>query len=183
MDAARAGEEAGARTASPPAGEEAEPRWLDEDERRCWFALMGLLLRLPTALDAQLQRDAGISNFEYQVMAGLSDQPDRTMRISELAALSGGSLPRMSQVIARLEKRGWVRRTPDPADGRYTLAILTEEGWSKVSRTAPGHVENVRRLIFDPLTKAQPRQLTDIARRILRATDPTDSCLDHLDHA
>jgi DNA-binding MarR family transcriptional regulator len=162
-----------------PATEQAEARWLDEDERRCWFAVMSLLLRLPSALDAQLQRDSGLSNFEYQVMAGLSDQPDRTMRISELAALAGGSLPRMSQVIARLEKRGWVRRTPDPADGRYTLAILTGDGQQKVAQTAPGHLENVRRLIFDPLTKAQPRQLTDIARRILRAADPADSCLDH----
>ena len=160
---------------------QADPRWLDEEERRCWFAVMSLLLRLPGALDAQLQRDADISNFEYQVMAGLSDAPERTMRISELAALAGGSLPRMSQVIARLEKRGWVRRTPDPGDGRYTLAILTEDGWAKVTRTAPGHLENVRRLIFDPLTKAQPRQLTDIARRILRAIDPADSCLDHID--
>jgi DNA-binding MarR family transcriptional regulator len=164
-----------------PTAEQAEARWLDDDERRCWFALMGLLLRLPSALDAQLQRDAGISNFEYQVMAGLWDQPDRTMRISELAALAGGSLPRMSQVIARLEKRGWVHRTPDPTDGRYTLAILTEDGRTKVTGTAPGHLENVRRLILDPLTKAQPRQLTDIARRILRAIDPADSCLDHLD--
>ncbi|HTU73582.1 MAG TPA: MarR family transcriptional regulator [Trebonia sp.] len=160
---------------------QAAPRWLDEDERRCWLALMSLLLRLPSALDGQLQRDAEISNFEYQVMAGLSEAPDLTMRISDLAILAGGSLPRMSQVIARLEKRGWVRRTPDPGDGRYTLAILTADGWAKVSSAAPGHVENVRRLIFDPMTKAQPRQLTDIARRILRAIDPAGNCLDHLD--
>ncbi len=156
-------------------------RWLDADERRTWLALVSVLVRLPSALDAQLQRDAGISNFEYQVMAGLSEAPDRTMRISDLAALAEGSLPRMSQVIARLEKRGWVRRAPDPGDGRYTLAIMTDAGWAKVVETAPGHVEAVRRLIFDPLTKAQPRQLHDICRRIMGAIDPDDQCPDRLD--
>jgi DNA-binding MarR family transcriptional regulator len=84
------------------------------------------------------------------------------LRMSVLAMLAEGSLPRLSQVISRLEKRGWVRRTSDPADGRYTLAILTDEGLAKVVETAPGHVEEVRRLLFDPLTKAQARQLVTL---------------------
>ena len=155
-----------------------EPQWLDAGERQAWLALTAVLYRLPAALDAQLQRDAGMNNFEYGVLARLSEAPDRTMRMSELAALAEGSLPRLSQVVARLEKRGWVRRTPDPADGRYTLAILTGEGWATVTATAPGHAENVRRLVFDPLTRAQARQLRDICRRIMRAVDPGDRCLE-----
>lgn len=146
-----------------------EPRWLDAEERQAWLALAAVLYRLPAALNAQLQRDAGMSDFEYGVLARLSEAPDRTMRMSELAARAEGSLPRLSQVVARMEKRGWVRRTPDPADGRYTLAILTDEGWSTVTAAAPGHVETVRDLIFDQLTKAQTRQLRDICRRIMRA--------------
>ena len=159
----------------------AEPRWLTAEERDAWYALGSLIMRLPPALDAQLQRDAGISHFEYQVMAGLSEAPDRTMRMSDLAVIAEGSLPRLSQVVGRLEKRGWVRRTPDPADGRYTLAILTEDGWDKVVQTAPGHVEAVRTLVFDPLTKAQVQQLTNIGRRVTRAIDPDDRCLRGLD--
>ena len=154
-----------------------EPRWLDEDERQMWLALSSVLFRLPAALDSQLQRDAGISHFEYGVLAGLSEAPDRTMRLSELAVWAEGSLPRLSQVITRMEKRGWVRRTPDPADGRYTLAILTDEGWSKIAATAPEHVETVRRLVFDQLTKAQVGQLRGICRRIMRGIDPDDRCL------
>ena len=154
-----------------------QPRWLDADERQTWLALVSLLIRLPAALDTQLRRDAGISHFEYAVMAALSEVPERTMRMSELAMLAEGSLPRLSQVVGRLEERGWVRRAPDPADGRYTLAILTGEGWAKVAETAPGHVEEVRRLIFDPLTKAQSRQLGGIGRRIMRAIDPDGPCL------
>ena len=149
-----------------------EPRWLDAEERQAWLALASTLNRLPAALDAQLRRDAGISHFEYQVMALLSEAPGRTLRMSELATLAEGSLPRLSQVVARLEQPGWVRRTPDPADGRYTLAILTDQGLAKVTEAAPGHVQEVRRLVFDPLTKTQSRQLREISRRIMRAIDP-----------
>ena len=149
-----------------------EPRWLDRDERQAWIALISVLTRLPAALDAQLQREAGISHFEYQVLVCLSESPDRTLRMSVLAMLVEGSLPRLSQVVSRLEKRGWVRRVPDPDDGRYTLAILTDEGLAKVTQTAPGYVREVRRLVFDPLTKPQVRQLRQISRRIMRAIDP-----------
>jgi DNA-binding MarR family transcriptional regulator len=155
-----------------------EPRWLDAEEGQAWHALAVTLIRLPSALDAQLHRDAGISHYEYTVLAELSQVPGRTLRMSVLATLTEGSLPRLSQVVARLEQRGWVRRTPDPADGRYTLAILTDEGWAKVTEAAPGHVEEVRRLVFDPLTKAQYRQLREIGRRIMRAIDPDDRSLD-----
>jgi DNA-binding MarR family transcriptional regulator len=151
-----------------------EPRWLDEEQQQAWIGLSGIMLRLPAALDTQLQRDAGISTYEYQVLSHLSMAADRTMRMSRLAALTEASLSRLSQVVTRLERRGWVRRTPDPTDGRYTLAILTDTGWDAVVATAPGHVAEVRRLIFDPLTKAQQRQLRDISQRIMRAIAPDD---------
>jgi DNA-binding MarR family transcriptional regulator len=153
-----------------------EPRWLDDEERLTWFALGSMLVRLSAALDAQLQRDAGISHFEYQVLAGLSMAPGRTLRMSVLAGFAEGSLPRLSQVVTRLERRGLVTRRPDPADGRFTLAILTDDGWNKVVATAPGHVEEVRRLVFDPLTKAQQRQLRVIGDRLNRAVDPDGPC-------
>ena len=95
-----------------------DPRWLDAEESQAWRALAKTLERLPAALDAQLRRDAGISHFEYQVLALLSEAPGRTLRMSELAMWAGSSLPRLSQVVARLEQRGWVRRTSDPAAAR-----------------------------------------------------------------
>jgi DNA-binding MarR family transcriptional regulator len=155
-----------------------EPRWLDAEESQAWRALASALVRLPAALDAQLRRDAGISHFEYQILALLSEAPGHTLRMSELAMQADGSLQRLSQVAARLEQRGWVRRTPDPADGRYTLATLTGQGRAKVTQAAPGHVEEVRRLVFDPLSKTQSRQLREISRRITRAVDPDDHHLD-----
>jgi len=149
-----------------------EPRWLSAEERQTWLALVGVLIRLPAALDAQLRRDAGISHFDYQVLAMLSEAPGRTLRMSVLAEFVEGSLPRLSQVVAKLEQRGWVRREPDPTDGRFTLATLTDAGWDKVVATAPGHVEAVRAYVFDQLTKPQARQLADIGRRITRAVAP-----------
>jgi DNA-binding MarR family transcriptional regulator len=153
-----------------------EPRWLSAEERQAWLALVSVVVRLPGALDRQLLRDSGLSHFEYQVLAGLSESPDRTMRMSDLAAFAEGSLPRLSQVVARLERRGWVRRTPDPNDGRATLAGLTEDGLAKVVDAAPGHVECVRRLVLDPLTRAQVAQLTTIGRRIMAAVDGDAGC-------
>ena len=154
----------------------AEPQWLDAEERAAWLTLVAVAVRLVPALDAQLQRDAGISHFEYSVLAGLSERSDRTMRISDLAAWAEGSLARVSQVVGRLEKRGWIHRTPDPTDGRYTLAILTDDGWAKVVVSAPAHVQRARDLVIDQLTRAQIKQLTTIGRRIMHAIDPDADC-------
>ena len=155
-----------------------EPRWLNDGERQAWLTLGSLLVQLGPVLDAQLRRDAGMTHFEYTVMSVLSEAADRTRRMSELAALADGSLSRLSQVVARLEKKGWVRRSPDPNDGRYTLATLTDAGWQKVVETAPGHVEEVRRVVLDPLTRTQVQQLTHIGQRILRVVVPDDRRLD-----
>lgn len=143
-----------------------DTRWLDEDELATWMAVTGMMVRLPALLDRQLQRDSGLTHFEYQVLAGLSQAPDRTMRMSTLAGFTEGQLPRLSQVAARMEKRGWLTRRPDPTDGRYTLASLTETGMQILLDSAPGHVAIVRRLVFDSLTPTQVRQLREIGHRI-----------------
>lgn len=162
-------------------GDDLPPRWLNADERAVWLALIGVTIRLPQALDRQLRADAGISHFEYQVLAMLSEAPDRTLRMSSLASLADGSLPRLSQVAARLEGRGWIRRHPDPSDGRFTLATLTDAGWGKVVTTAPDHVATVRRLVFDPLTDDEVEQLRAAAAQIIRAIGTPDDI--HPDNA
>jgi DNA-binding MarR family transcriptional regulator len=143
-----------------------EPRWLSPEEQRAWRALATILLRLPPALDAQLQRDARVSHFEYLVLAALSEAPARTLRMSDLAALCNGSLSRLSHVVKRLEKRDWVRRAPCPEDGRYINATLTEDGFAKLAASSPGHVGTVRELVVDALTPEQVEQLYEIGTRI-----------------
>ncbi len=141
--------------------------WLTAEEQAAWRPLVALLLRLPAALDAQLQRDAGISHFEYLVLSSLSEAPGRTLRMSDLAAMASGSLSRLSHVVSRLEARGWVRREACPGDGRFINAVLTSDGWSKVVATAPGHVAAVRRLLADALTPEEFRALGAISERVL----------------
>ena len=153
-----------------------EPRWLDDEEQRTWLAMVSMLVSLPAALDAQLQRDAGISHFEYQVLAGLSMSPDRTLRMSDLADFAEASLSRLSHTAKRLERKGWLTRSPDPADGRFTLATLTDAGWGKVTATAPGHVAEVRRLVIDPLTKVQAKQVREISHRVSQAIGSQRAC-------
>ncbi|MFD7475784.1 MarR family winged helix-turn-helix transcriptional regulator [Streptomyces sp. NPDC059837] len=149
--------------------ETTDPRWLDADQQQQWYAFAYVLTQLPAALEARMQRDAGIAQFDYVVMSSLSMAPERTLRMSDLAQYAGSTLSRLSNVVIRLEKRGWMRRHPDPADGRATLATLTDDGMDKVVAAAPGHVDAVRQLIFDPLTKAQQRQLGAISQRMLAA--------------
>lgn len=154
-------------------GSEAQPRWLSSQEQEAWLALNGVTLLLPYALDVQLQRDHGLSLFEYGVMAMLSDAPDRTMRMKSLAMLSFGSLSRLSHVVSRLERRGYVRRQPLPEDGRTTLAALTDEGMAALEAAAPSHVETVRRLVVDPQPPGEFLRLGQACARILdRITPP-----------
>lgn len=149
-----------------------EPQWLTTQEQRAWLALVGMVTWLPVALDAQLRRDAGISHFEYQVLAMLSMTDGHAMRMLQLGRLANAALPRLSRTIDRLQRRGWVVREPDPQDGRSTLARLTEAGWDKVVASAPGHVAEVRRLVLDPLTTDQVRELGDIATAIHDVVNP-----------
>jgi DNA-binding MarR family transcriptional regulator len=143
--------------------------WLTDEQQVAWRPFVALLLRLPAVLDAQLQRDAGITQFDYLVLSGLSEAPDRTLRMSELAATASSSLSRLSHVVSRLEARGWVRREPCPGDGRFINAVLTEDGWQKVVATAPGHVAAVRELLLDTLTPEEFAQLGAISAQVLAA--------------
>ena len=143
--------------------------WLSDGQQAAWRPVVGLLLRLPALLDAQLQRDAGINHFDYLVLSGLSEAPGRTLRMSELAAMASGSLSRLSHVVARLEAKGWVRRQPCPGDGRFINAVLTEPGWQKVVETAPGHATEVRRLLIEVLTPEELRSLGAISTQVLEA--------------
>ena len=151
---------------------DSEPPWLDDEEQQVWLQLSLLLTRLPTALERQLQRDAGLSLYEYLLLSGLSMTPARRLRLRDLAEFTGTSLSRLSNVIRKLEGHGWVIREPDPQDGRSTFAVLTEAGYAKVVASAPGHVREVRKLVFDPLSTAQLRRFGSTIRRVLDVIDP-----------
>lgn len=146
--------------------------WLTDAEREAWMTLMAMTESLPAALDAQLKRDAGINTFEFHILAALSESPDRTVRMSRLAHFAVGSPSRLSHAITRLERAGWVVRRPCADDGRQSEAHLTPAGWRKIRATAPGHVREVRRLVFDGLAPDQVTELSAIARKVVETTAP-----------
>ncbi|HEX6248843.1 MAG TPA: MarR family transcriptional regulator [Nocardioidaceae bacterium] len=143
-----------------------DTRWLDEDERRAWLRLAGVMLKLAPALDSQLQRDAGMTHFEYLCLAMLSEADERTLRMSELAGQVNASLSRLSHVVKKLEQRGWVERFPCPDSRRVTMARLTDAGWTELVAAAPGHVETVRSLVFDGLDADDVAALERIAGHV-----------------
>lgn len=153
-----------------------EPRWLEQDELATWMSLAALMFKLPGVLDYQLQRDSGLTHFEYLVLAGLSESPGRSRRMSDLAGFANGSLSRLSHVVKRLEQRGFVERRPAEADGRITVATITDSGYEFLVAAAPGHVATVREFVIDGLTPEQLGQLKTIADQILARVDPGKSC-------
>jgi len=146
--------------------------WLDEQQQRTWRTWLTVSELLPRVLDAQLQRDAGISHAAYVVLAMLSEAPGRSRRMSDLARRANQSQSRLSHTVARLEERGWVRREPSPEDGRGNVAVLTHAGWDVVRAVAPGHVDAVRSAVFDPLTPKQTRALCEALEAVLARLDP-----------
>lgn len=147
------------------------PRWLDDEEQAAWRALAAVLTRLPAALDAQLQREARLTHFGYWVLAMLSEAPARSLRMSDLAARAHSSPSRLSHGVTRLVAQGFVRRERSAVDGRGQLAVLTDAGYDKLVASAPGHVEAVRRLVFDGLERGQVAQLAQLCDVLLRQVD------------
>src|ERR1022692_172864 len=100
--------------------DERDVRWLTAEELDSWLSVVRLMTWLPWSIDQQLQRDSKLGMVEYQVLAMLSESPERTLRMSSLAEVTNASLSRLSRVVKRLEERGLVRREPDRTDGRFT---------------------------------------------------------------
>ena len=137
-------------------------RWLTPDEIRAWLAYVATTSLLDGALDRQLQRESGMPMAYYLILAMLSDVPGRTLRMSDLAAVTQSSQSRLSHAVNRLEKLGWVCRLPCPDDRRSTLARLTEKGFAALAEAARGQVRAVREHVFDRLTSTQVGQLREI---------------------
>jgi DNA-binding MarR family transcriptional regulator len=147
---------------------------LTDAEVESWLSVVRLMTWLPWSIDQQLRRDANLGMVEYQVLAMLSKNPEWTMRMGSLAVVTNASMSRLSHLFTRLEARGLVRREPDPSDGRFTNAIMTDEGFRTLAGAAPGHVAHVRSLVIDALSPEQLRRLGVTADRIVSRIDTSE---------
>jgi DNA-binding MarR family transcriptional regulator len=149
-----------------------ETRWLTADEQQAWRTFLTACQTLFSAIDAQLLHESGIPHGYYEILVRLSETPGRALRMTQLAEASTSSKSRLSHAVARLEERGWIRRTDCPTDRRGQIAQLTDEGFAALEAAAPGHVEQVRRSLIDQLTPEQIEQLRQISAAIVAGADP-----------
>lgn len=143
-------------------------RWLDDDEQRTWRAFLSATQLLMDRVDRQLQHQSGVVHTYYEMLVRLSEAPERSLRMSELADSSLSSRSRVSHAVARMEERGWIRREPCATDGRGYLAVLTDPGMTALEAAAPAHVETVRSELFDQLDDAQLTSLREVSETLLR---------------
>ncbi|QQQ79114.1 MarR family transcriptional regulator [Saccharothrix sp. 6-C] len=141
-------------------------RWLSAEEQQVWRAFMTAVTKFTGHLDRQLQRDSGMPMAYYEILVALSEAPERSLRMSELASVCHSSRSRLSHAVARLEKEGWVERQACPSDRRGSNAVLTDAGFRVLEAAAAGHVTAVREHLFDVLTPAQLQSLAEISRAV-----------------
>jgi DNA-binding MarR family transcriptional regulator len=152
-----------------------EPRWLTAGEQRAWRDFLDVTRLLMERLNRQLVEDSGMSLAEYEVLVQVSEAPDRRLRMSELADLVVNSRSRLTHTVRRLEERGWVAREDCAEDRRGILCVLLDEGYAVLQAAAPGHVEAVRSIIFDPLGAPDVDALGTVMAKVragLRAQNP-----------
>jgi DNA-binding MarR family transcriptional regulator len=147
----------------------AEVRWLTKDQQRVWRNYLAATRMVDSEIERQLQRDAGMPATYYEIMVSLSEAPERTLRMSELAERNRFSRSRLSHAVARMEKEGWIERRECPSDKRGAFAVLTEQGFAVLADAAPGHVEQVRSVLFDALTDDQLHHLGEICATMRKA--------------
>lgn len=149
-----------------------EPRWLTEAEQKDWRAFVSMLSLLPAQFEADLERTHGLSMTDYEILVRLSEQPERSMRMSALAEFTLASRSRLTHQIDRMVAAGLVERRPCAADKRGYNAVMTEEGWRRLVAAAPDHVESVRVHLMDPLSPEEFATLGSICRKVLNALAP-----------
>lgn len=144
----------------------AATRWLSAEEQATWRAFLAMQKVIRETLERQLQQSAGMPMTYYVILAMLSEAPDRTLRMTELAAIAGTSQSQLSHAATRLEESGWIERRRCQGDRRGYQAVLTDAGLQTLTSVAPGHVESVRSVLFDALTPQQVDQLREIASAV-----------------
>ncbi|MFL6182759.1 MAG: MarR family winged helix-turn-helix transcriptional regulator [Actinomycetes bacterium] len=165
---------------APDAPTEDSARWLSEYEQSTWRSFLAMQRLIRDTLERQLQRDAAVPMTYYIILAMLSEAPERTLRMSELAVIAGTSQSQLSHAASRLEDSGWIERRRCESDKRGYLATLTDEGFEVLKKAAPSHVESVRSVLFDAITPAQVDQLRSICEDVLSHSCGEDSPMKYI---
>ena len=148
-----------------------EDPWLSDEQQSVWRAFLRVSGQLNECVERDMQQVGGMPHAYYLILAMLSEAPDRSLRMNQLAEVVRASQSRVSHAVARLEESGWVRRVPAPGDRRGQIATLTDAGFDRLVEVAPGHAHTVRSIMFDPLSHEQLTQFRDICQTILASME------------
>ena len=146
-------------------------RWLTAEEQRVWRRWMTLNAQLSATLQRELQDDAGLSTQDYEVLVHLTDNPEGRMRVTDLARLMQWERSRVSHHVTRMERRRLVQRLECAEDGRGAFVVITPQGRVAIEQAAPGHVNAVRRLVFDALSPEEVDAFGTIIEKALAQLD------------
>lgn len=147
---------------------------LSQDEEALWRALMRIVLTLPRRLDSDLLESTGIGASEYKVLMNLSEAPDRTLRMADLASAAGLSASRTTRVVNGLQSRGFVTKRSSPGDRRSYLAKLTPKGLTKLKSAWPTHLASARNRMFDLIDEKAVSQIATALRAVAARLENQD---------
>lgn len=146
-------------------------RWLSADEQHLWRGWLKLNAQLTSTLQRELQEDAGLSASDFEVLVNLTDSEAGRVRVSDLATQMVWERSRLSHHVTRMERRGMVERVECPSDGRGAFIVITPEGRAAIEVAAPGHVDAVRRLVFDGLKGDDVSAMSALVDKLLSRMD------------
>jgi DNA-binding MarR family transcriptional regulator len=143
--------------------------WLSSEQQAIWRTFRRMTGELNERIERNLQRTAGMPHTYFTILVMLSEAPNRSMRMNQLATAAQSSQSRLSHAVARLEERGWVRRSPSPGDRRGQLARLTDAGYDQLVLAAPDHARTVRAIVFESLSPEEQKEFGRLCGRIIDA--------------
>ena len=146
-------------------------RWLSAQEERVWRRWLTLNARLSATLHKELQDDAGLSMPDFEVLVHLTDSPQGRIRVTDLAKALQWERSRVSHHVTRMERRRLVQRVECAEDGRGAFIVITPQGRAAIEQAAPGHVNAVRRLVFDALSDEEVNAFATIIEKALTQLD------------
>lgn len=149
----------------------ADATGFEPEEWALWRDFRAVQARLTLAIDQQLQRDAGIDQAEYGILASLFEAEDRHLRVRDLCVELGWERSRMSHRVAQMERRGLVSRESVPHDGRAAWVELTPAGARMLLGAVRGHAQLVRRAFLDLLAPGEPEAMQAVLTRVLARLD------------
>lgn len=162
-----------------PADVSPDPQ-LTESERAQWRAFTLMSRRVMSAVEASLQRDAGLSGADFEILDALSNSAHHRARSKDIAEMLSWEKSRISHHVTRMVDRGLVIRTECEADLRSSWVQLTDHGRDALASGLPHYAAAVRRTYLGRIDDAEATTLGHIAIKVVQG-DSASQCRVEID--